>query len=567
MSLTADQRRELPDDAFAVPGKRALPIHDARHVLMAWSQVARAKGLTDEERTEARRLIRAKAESLGVDVSGWKMTAADDKGLYVSRPLTPESAAAFRTWAKTQGFTHMTPGDELHVTVVYSALSADLDRHTHEVRVEGGDRSVIRIGEKGAIALRFVSEELRARWQEALDCGCVSDFEDYLPHLTIAWGNDPVEFDNVTPFLGDLVFGPETHAAFDPDAADKAKARAMADQQEKGLMMEASACILLDGEGLEAMALEMPEVAGHPNRMPFSGILTRLDVPSDRPPGGASGKKVIFKKSAAERALASLIGMAVDFTPNFDGHDTVRKFGVITAANIEGDAIRVGGHIYARDFPKEAARVRTDKALLGMSWELAEIYVESLSADPLVITDAYFTGAAILRKDKAAFGSTSLAAAAAGDHEMTKEEIAAAVGESVGAAMTVAMKPLTDAMAGIAAQAEAATKAVATMQASAAEAAEVAKAAADKAKDEEFEALKTQVADLTAAAEKAKTEPERKTLSPAITALLAKADLAMPEGDAKLTIGAVDQALSKANLDPAKRMEIKGALKRAGALA
>lgn len=565
MPLTAVQRRELPDEAFAVPGKRALPIHDARHVSMAWARVGRDASLTDDEKAQARDRIRAKAGELAMDTSRWH--AAEDKGLYVSRPLTPESAAEFRIWAKSQGFTHMTPSDELHVTVVYSAVAADLDAHTHEVRVEGGDRSVIRIGEKGAIALRFISEELRARWQEALDCGCVSDFEDYLPHVTIAWGNDPIEFDNVTPFLGDLVFGPEAHAAFDPEAADKAKARAMAQPEETGMKMEAAGGgIRFECERMEAMSLGLPSVPGHPNRMPFSGILTRLDKPSDRPPGGAKGKRVILTTAAAERALESLLGMAVNYTDDEDDHEVTRKIGVITAARIEGDAVKIGGILYARDFPKETSRIQTNKDRLGFSWELAEIFVQRLDADPLVITDAYFTGAAILNKDKAAYGSTSLAAAAAGDPEMTKEEIAAAVGESVGAAMSVAMKPLTDAMAGIAAQAEAATKAVATMQASAAEAEAAAKVAADKARDEEFEALKTQVKDLQAAAGKDGEQPARKTLPPAITALLAKADITMPDGDGKLNVGAVDAALSKAGLDPVKRIEIKSALQRAKAL-
>ena len=31
------------------------------------------------------------------------------------------------------------------------------------------------------------------------------------------------------------------------------------------------------------MAIEMPPVEGHPNREPFRGVLTLVDVPSDRP--------------------------------------------------------------------------------------------------------------------------------------------------------------------------------------------------------------------------------------------------------------------------------------------
>ncbi len=35
---------------------------------------------------------------------------------------------------------------------------------------------------------------------------------------------------------------------------------------------------------LEAMALAMPEVGGHPNRLPFRGVLTLVGVASHAPP-------------------------------------------------------------------------------------------------------------------------------------------------------------------------------------------------------------------------------------------------------------------------------------------
>jgi hypothetical protein len=50
------------------------------------------------------------------------------------------------------------------------------------------------------------------------------------------------------------------------------------------------------------MALDVPEVQDHPNRMPFSGVLTHLGIPSDNAPHG-SGKLVMMLRSAAEAAL------------------------------------------------------------------------------------------------------------------------------------------------------------------------------------------------------------------------------------------------------------------------
>jgi hypothetical protein len=72
-ALSAPERDALPADDFAVPGKRALPIRDAEHVRLAWDMLARTAKLSDEEKTEARRRILARATKLGVDTAGWSI--------------------------------------------------------------------------------------------------------------------------------------------------------------------------------------------------------------------------------------------------------------------------------------------------------------------------------------------------------------------------------------------------------------------------------------------------------------------------------------------------------------
>ena len=57
---------------------------------------------------------------------------------------------------------------------------------------------------------------------------------------------------------------------------------------------------------LESMAIELPEVEGHPNRVDFRGVLTVVDVISDRVPSGARGHRVVLTRAAAEDALPSL---------------------------------------------------------------------------------------------------------------------------------------------------------------------------------------------------------------------------------------------------------------------
>ena len=95
-------------------------------------------------------------------------------------------------------------------------------------------------------------------------------------------------------------------------------------------------------ELLESMALEMPEIEGHPNRVPFRGVLTLADAPSDKPPSGSRGHRVLLTGKAVDEAIPSLLGMAVDYTPSLDGHDARAKIGVITSAELETlPAIRV----------------------------------------------------------------------------------------------------------------------------------------------------------------------------------------------------------------------------------
>ncbi len=101
---------------------------------------------------------------------------------------------------------------------------------------------------------------------------------------------------------------------------------------------------------LRAMAVEFPEVHGHPNRLPFEGVLTLVDVASDKAPSGSRGHRVVLTREAAEAALPSLLGMAVGYKAGWDGHDARQKCGIITAAELDGRQLMVKGFLFARDF-------------------------------------------------------------------------------------------------------------------------------------------------------------------------------------------------------------------------
>lgn len=255
--LNKKQRDNLPESDFAVPEKRALPIHDAEHVKLAWDMVDRTEGLTPEERKEARRRILRRAKELGIDTSGW------DKG--------------------------------------------------------------------------------------------------------------------------------DLHAAED-------------------MKLYASASNVLLG------ALE------HPNKMPFTGILTYFDAPSDEAPGGARGRRVVIPAEVGIPALASLQGMAVNYAEGWDGHNPQEKIGVITkawAGDKQSDGsvpVYVEGYIYALDFQDAAVSIKANQSLLGFSYETANTRLVDgeWKGEPVAIVTelGYFTGASILLKQSAAYKTTSIAASA-----------------------------------------------------------------------------------------------------------------------------------------------------------
>ena len=211
---------------------------------------------------------------------------------------------------------------------------------------------------------------------------------------------------------------------------------------------------------LESMAVDFPRLASHPNRAPFRGVLTLVDTPSDRAPAGAGGHRVLLARDAVERALPSLLGMGLDYAPSLDRHDAQRKVGIITEADVERGQwpavsaqsragrgplptghLLVGGFLYARDFPQLMRELRAQRSswgtaapgcdavlssftqpraaglhaaglhaagphALGMSYEIADARVEDLNAAIWRVVDFTFTGAAILRRDKAAYRQT-----------------------------------------------------------------------------------------------------------------------------------------------------------------
>lgn len=151
------------------------------------------------------------------------------------------------------------------------------------------------------------------------------------------------------------------------------------------------------------------DLATHPNKLPFKAVLLICDEPSDKPPHGAQGHRILVTKEVAKKKIGGLPGMAVNYDPgDMDEHKTQHKVGVITKAWMEGPEVKIAGFIWKKDFP-EAERDLKRKDL-GTSMELADVYVDNENASVWELTDFSFTGATILKRNAAAYTKTSLAA-------------------------------------------------------------------------------------------------------------------------------------------------------------
>ena len=150
----------------------------------------------------------------------------------------------------------------------------------------------------------------------------------------------------------------------------------------------------------------------HPNKLPFRGVLTFVDRPSEKSPSGAQGHRIVLERVAAESALGSLIGMGVNVHPDLGHHLASNKCGVITRARMRGDGIVVRGYLYAIDCAEQVRVLREAEQAgganaLGMSYELHNARVTDMRQPVWRVSRLTFTGASVLLATKAAVAGTS----------------------------------------------------------------------------------------------------------------------------------------------------------------
>lgn len=152
------------------------------------------------------------------------MTHKQYKTLYVDRPLL--NGEQLVEWARKAGFDKVLDPSDMHVTIAFSRGVVDwanFKPKTDTLRVLSTDnRSMIPLGDKGAVVLKFSSSRLQSRWKEFVDGGCSWDYPGYQPHITITYNGDTEKVDK-TPYNGPLIFGPERFKEVELDWEKKVK--------------------------------------------------------------------------------------------------------------------------------------------------------------------------------------------------------------------------------------------------------------------------------------------------------------------------------------------------------
>ena len=151
----------------------------------------------------------------------WSRSATNDatpRTLYVHRRV--ENASDLIARAKSQGFKNTLPADDMHVTVAYSRTPVDwmAAGEAWDEKVEiasGGPRVMEQFGE--ARVLLFASSSLKWRHDQFKEVGASWDHPEYQPHITISYDPDSPDLDNVEPYKGKIVLGPEVFSEVEED--------------------------------------------------------------------------------------------------------------------------------------------------------------------------------------------------------------------------------------------------------------------------------------------------------------------------------------------------------------
>lgn len=133
---------------------------------------------------------------------------------YISRPVL--NARELHDWAVSQGFVDVVPPEKMHLTMLYSMTRlhpGDVQTDDSPVTVGPQGREIKKFGDDKAVVLRIENPALHAQHAGHLERGGTHDFErtagEYLPHITISYKPQRIDWTKVEPFRGELHLGAE----------------------------------------------------------------------------------------------------------------------------------------------------------------------------------------------------------------------------------------------------------------------------------------------------------------------------------------------------------------------
>lgn len=163
--------------------------------------------------------------------------------------------------------------------------------------------------------------------------------------------------------------------------------------------------------------IQVTQVPQHPNKMLWTGIVTRVGLPSNAAPCGTGGKLLIISEEAAKNAAPSMVNMPLNCEWPDDiwfgsspemamtGHDTDNIIGTVISAEVIGDSFVCSGIVWKQNFPDVAFMINNAVESLGFSIE-ANINSSTEDDSAVTVTDITFTGLATLWKKCAAWENT-----------------------------------------------------------------------------------------------------------------------------------------------------------------
>lgn len=144
---------------------------------------------------------------------------AQSETIYIYRPLL--NGHDLQHWAREQGIT-LIAEEDMHVTLAYSREG--IENLPEVIETEPTDyvnsdldyqRQLDYFGqEKSVLVLKLNAPELIERWQAFMGAGATWDWPIFEPHITLTYEAHGVDLEQITPFYGDLIFGPEVYIEY-----------------------------------------------------------------------------------------------------------------------------------------------------------------------------------------------------------------------------------------------------------------------------------------------------------------------------------------------------------------